>query len=649
MNAKPVKKILSVGLAVMMSGCLVADPAALKMVAENTALVAEAATASGTCGTNLYWSLSGTTLTISGIGSTMNSYWGSSYAPWYSYRSTIKKVIFPTTLKKIGAYAFYNMTALEYVYTSNLPCLPNLTEIEDWAFYGCTALRGNTQSGSLTFGTNTLTGSETLTIDRGAFYNCNQIRFLKSNYGKMTVKQYGLQRMQGLKTVDFSNTAATLESYAFYNDSLLTSVFLTSVAPIHNNAFKGTPYETNGRTNAACIGQNYGNAKKMTGNQLIVNFFLDMTKVNTHYEDGVREGSQYYIFSKREQNEIFAKKESMLSGAGVSQNNGAGITQYYAFDKNNITYEHIYSWKAKKSATQTNNTVVSLNKIDYSSLANTSKISKSIVDNSESSGFFGSNVTSAAIQQRLTEVRAAASDLESQINGYSTQSLKFQMHPETNFYLTYDPFDWTPKETTFNDGSTYYIMDGYSVPAHKYLIDGIQLEDSSANPVFSSIKKASQRHTGGVTQTIDLCASSVSSLSSYTNYLKQQYKVDGVVYLLHYNVEGRSTALTNREKQDEYRGTDECALIMKKNGVQDRFPIEHEMCHLYGAFDYYCTITWINDAAMNYCQKNFSGDIMIGNYTTPPRVGPVTAYMIGWVDKLDNIFFNNALHDAKKS
>lgn len=641
MNTKMIKKIASVGLAAMMSGCLLADPQTLNLIAENSALVAEAATASGTCGTNLKWSLSGTTLTITGTGSTMNSYLNGTRAPWYTYKSTVKTVILPTTLKKIGAYAFYGMSAMEYVYANGTPCLPNLTDIGEYAFYGCTALRGNTQSGSLTFGINPQ-DSVTLTIGKNAFYNCKQIRILKSNYRQMTVKANGLQNMTALKTVDFSNTSTTLESHAFYHDTSLSNVNIKpSVSSIHNSAFTGTPYKTNGCTNTACYGQNYGNAKKMTGKQLIVNFFVDMTKVNTDYSHGVRSGSASYIFPLRE-NEIAAK----------AKNNYYGYKQYYALDKNNITYEHIFSWDAKKSSTQNNNTVVSLNKVDYTSLADQTNISKSIVDNSESSGFFGSNVTSAAIQQRLTQVRNAASDLETQSKTYSSSSLKFEMHPETNFYLTYDSFGWSKNTETIN-GQTYEVMDGYYGLEHNYLYDGVELYGSSKNPVFASLKKASQRHTGGVTQTIDLCTSSGSTLASYTNYLKQHYGVDGVVYLFHYKAEGQSFAVQNQEishYQPQHRGTDEFVVAMNATSTaKQKLLIEHEICHLYGAQDYYSAGNLTQNEAQ-YCQNNFSKDVMICDYNSNSTlVSPATAYSIGWLDRLDNTIFNNVFYSRKKN
>ena len=64
-------------------------------------VIAQAAT-SGECGDNLTWTLDDEgTLTISGTGNMTD--W-SSYAPWYSSRSSIKNVIIGNSVTSIGSY-----------------------------------------------------------------------------------------------------------------------------------------------------------------------------------------------------------------------------------------------------------------------------------------------------------------------------------------------------------------------------------------------------------------------------------------------------------------------------------------------------------------------------------------------------------------
>ncbi len=622
---KHAKRITAICLAAMLSGCMLGNPETLNAISDSVSITANAATASGTCGTNLRWSLSGDTLTITGSGTQMTDYnQTTNKAPWKTYASQVKKVILPKTLKKIGNYAFWQMSNLEYLYTangsgSNSPVFPDLTYIGRYAFADCYKFRGNTENGKLTLGmgTSSVIQGGSIRVCDSAFQNCDKVRFLYVNYASMYVESWGFYNMNMLSSVQASNTTLELKSRAFYRSSALSTVkYKPSVKPIHNDAFTGTAYETNGCTNEAFLGQDFGSAKKMKGKQLIVNFFLDMAKVNTN-GDNVREGIESTIFPLKT-NEIAAK-------GGTSS---TGKMKYYAFDKNNITYSQIFSWNAKKTSTQTNNTAVSLNKLDYSAQSNPQKIPKNVVDNSATSGFFGSNVTSADITERLEYVRSAANDLEQQVKNYNTASLKFEMHPETNFYLTYDSFDWTTTQKTIN-GVKYNIMGGYSNGANYYLHNdkGYSLPDSVNNPVFSALKKASQQHTGGVTQTIDLFLSSGSVVSSYTNYLKQHYGVDGVVYLLHFKNEGRSWSNKNDAEHicKPNRGIDEFSFIHSDS--RKELVVEHEMCHLYGAEDFY----------NSDFSDIYKDDIMV---CKAKQISPVTAYFMGWLDRLDQSVWN---------
>ena len=69
-----------------------------------------AADTSGSCGTNVTWSLntaySTYTLTISGTGA-MTDYSYASAVPWYNYRSNIKSIEIIDGVTTIGNYAFY--------------------------------------------------------------------------------------------------------------------------------------------------------------------------------------------------------------------------------------------------------------------------------------------------------------------------------------------------------------------------------------------------------------------------------------------------------------------------------------------------------------------------------------------------------------
>lgn len=102
---------------------------------------ASAAT-SGTCGTNLNWSLNGTTLTITGSGKMYDYEWGG--APWYECVESIEKVVIGSGVTYIGSAAFiecYNLTSVT---------IPNtVTHIGAAAFSYCLSLTAVTLPGGL--------------------------------------------------------------------------------------------------------------------------------------------------------------------------------------------------------------------------------------------------------------------------------------------------------------------------------------------------------------------------------------------------------------------------------------------------------------------------------------------------------------------
>ena len=101
---------------------------------------------SGTCGEGTAWVLDDEgTLTISGTGA-MDDYETASASPWYSSKSSIKKVIVGDQITRIGARAFYNC--------------PNLNEIKiglsvgsigSWALYNLAAIEELTIPASMNY------------------------------------------------------------------------------------------------------------------------------------------------------------------------------------------------------------------------------------------------------------------------------------------------------------------------------------------------------------------------------------------------------------------------------------------------------------------------------------------------------------------
>ena len=132
------KKWIAMGLAAALA--LVPVGERYRLVNQNQQLVAQAA--DNTCGDNLTWTLSGSTLRITGSG-TMTDYASYEPSPWYDSRDSIQSV-YVEGATNLGGAAFANCTKLTSV---SLP--GSMTSLGAACFSGCTSLTGLTLPGSL--------------------------------------------------------------------------------------------------------------------------------------------------------------------------------------------------------------------------------------------------------------------------------------------------------------------------------------------------------------------------------------------------------------------------------------------------------------------------------------------------------------------
>ena len=136
---------------------------------------------SGTCGTNLTWTYSSQTLTISGYGDMTNYSVNGSDAPWEIFSLSIRQVILPDGITSIGTGAFAN-----FAYLSSITIPNSVTSIGDWAFAFCSAMTSVTMSenvtsiGSVAFGNcyklkNITIPGSVVSIGSHAFISCNEL------------------------------------------------------------------------------------------------------------------------------------------------------------------------------------------------------------------------------------------------------------------------------------------------------------------------------------------------------------------------------------------------------------------------------------------------------------------------------------------
>ena len=187
---------------------------------------------SGSCGDNLTWSYYNSTLYISGSGK-MNDYSSSSSVPWRSYESSIKTISIGSGVKSIGDWAFYKLSAAEYV---TIPS--SVTSIGSSAFYGCKSLKSITIPEGVT------------KIGEKAFVGCTSVTELHYNisseeismidayvFGDIGIDESGV-------TVYFGANVTAIPAYMFrnisYSDNVTKVIFEgTKVKKIGDRAFDG--------------------------------------------------------------------------------------------------------------------------------------------------------------------------------------------------------------------------------------------------------------------------------------------------------------------------------------------------------------------------------------------------------------------------
>ncbi len=118
---------------------------------------------------------------------------------WYIGDSTITKVVIPEGVKKIGSYAFANLTALEEV------VLPSSLEaIEYGAFVGCTSLQKITFSDK----------NNLIIINQNAFENCDLRGTLKFP-SICVISDYAFAGNQKLEGIELGKSLLSVGQYAF--------------------------------------------------------------------------------------------------------------------------------------------------------------------------------------------------------------------------------------------------------------------------------------------------------------------------------------------------------------------------------------------------------------------------------------------------
>ena len=154
----------------------------------------------------LSWSISDSTLTISGSGA-MPDYTFSSAAPWSSYQSNITTIIIGDSVMSIGNYAFYNCSSLTSITISN-----SVTNIGHFAFGDCSGLNSITIPNNVT------------TIGGSAFNSCSGLTSFTISNSVTNIANFTFQDCSALTSITIPNNVKSIGLYAFANCSNLTTV-----------------------------------------------------------------------------------------------------------------------------------------------------------------------------------------------------------------------------------------------------------------------------------------------------------------------------------------------------------------------------------------------------------------------------------------
>ena len=170
----------------------------------------QAATYSGSCGTNATWSYNTINykLTISGSGA-MTNYTSSSPAPWDSYKKSILTISIANTITSIGDYAFASCTKVPSVSMGT-----GLKSIGSNAFKGCSSLSRAMIPNGVT------------TIGDAAFYNCSNLSFVSIPEGVTSLGSQAFYGCTKLTWISIPSSVTTLGSYGLGSCSAITDIYV---------------------------------------------------------------------------------------------------------------------------------------------------------------------------------------------------------------------------------------------------------------------------------------------------------------------------------------------------------------------------------------------------------------------------------------
>jgi len=293
------------------------------------------------CGDNVNWSLSGVTLTISGNGA-MYDYGEGNFAPWYSQRESIEKVIISDGVTTIGSTAFYDCMNLKSVSMTN-----SVTSIGDMAFLECDSLEQISLSNNITY------------IGDASFKACGNLKniILPSNLQKIGYEAFF--QCESLSSISIPSSVTIMEEAVFrYCSNLLQVNFNASITTVPNWTFYGCTslYSINFGEKVNFLGEdcfedceNLSNISTSNSSDAVNNLLKEQIQEDVNNVDKVinSNGNGMQSTFKPENNDSIIQKDAVenddvvISGSVTKNENGEIDSTIDAVIKDNDGWDEV--------------------------------------------------------------------------------------------------------------------------------------------------------------------------------------------------------------------------------------------------------------------------------------------------------------------
>lgn len=161
-----------------------------------------------------------------------NLYSGYSNKSILDGNNIITKVVIPSSITSIEAYAFGDRSSLSSI---NIP--NSVTSIGNYAFQGCSSLTSINIPNSVT------------SIDNFVFYGCTSLTSINIPYGVTSISDYTFNGCESLTSINIPSSVTSIGDRAFFGCIALTSITIpSSVTSIGNYAFHQPPLKVTSDT-----------------------------------------------------------------------------------------------------------------------------------------------------------------------------------------------------------------------------------------------------------------------------------------------------------------------------------------------------------------------------------------------------------------